>query len=92
MITFDEDPTKFWTIMKGFENNVGKYGVDEHAKLARLLHYCKGKAYKLVEACAAMGCGGYQRARELLHERFGDAYAIRTARLNKITSGPKLNN
>ena len=92
MITFDGDPTKFRTFMEAFKNNVGKYRVDEHAKLARLLQYCKGKAYKLVEACAAMECGRYQRAKELLHERFGDAYAISTAWLNKITGGPKVNN
>ena len=92
MIMFDGDPTKFWTFMNAFENNVGKYRVDEHAKLARLLQYCKGTAYKLVEACAAMECGRYQRAKELLHEWFGDAYAISTAWLNKITGGPKVNN
>ena len=39
-----------------------------------------------------MECGGYQRAKELLHERFRDAYAISTAWLNKITGGPKVNN
>ena len=39
-----------------------------------------------------MECGGYQRAKELLHEQFGDAYAISTACLNKITGGPKVNN
>ena len=39
-----------------------------------------------------MECGGYQWAKELLHERFGDAYAISTAWLNKITGGPKVNN
>ena len=37
MITFDGDLTEFWTFIKAFENNIGKYRVDEHAKLARLL-------------------------------------------------------
>ena len=92
MITFDGDPTRFWTFMRAFENNVGKYNVDEHAKLARLLQYCRGKAHKLVETCTAMEYGGYQRAKDLLRKRFGDKYAISAAWLNRITSGPKIHN
>lgn len=37
MMTFDGDPIKYWTFIKAFDNSVGKYNVDEHAKLARLL-------------------------------------------------------
>ena len=78
--------------MKAFENNVGKYRVDEPVKLARFLQYCKGTAYKVVAACAAMECGGYQWVKELLHEWFVDAYALSTSWLNKITGGPKVKN
>ena len=83
MMTFDGDAIKYWTFIKAFDNSVGKYNVDEHAKLARLLQYCKGRAYKVIESCAAMEKGGYKRARQLLHERFGD-------RINRVTSGAKV--
>ena len=93
IITFDGDPTKFWTFMKAFENNAGKYTVDEHAKLPRLLQYCKGKAHNLVEACVQLwNVEDTNGQRNFSTKRFGDVYAISTAWLNKITGGPKVNN
>ena len=92
MMTFEGEPIKFWTFIKAFDNNIGRYNIDEHAKLARLLQYCKGRAYKVIEGCAAMNQGGYMRARELLHERFGDKYAISTSWVNRITSRAKVTN
>ena len=59
MMTFDGDPIKYWTFIKAFDNNIGKYNVDEHAKLARLLQYCKGRAYKVIDSCAAIETNGY---------------------------------
>ena len=44
MMTFDGDPLKYWTFLKAFDNSISEYNVDEHAKLARLLQYCKGRA------------------------------------------------
>ena len=77
MITFDGDPLKFWPFIKAFDNNVGRLvNVDEHAKLARLMQFCKGCAFKVIESCTAMDYGGYERARSLLRERFGDRFAI----------------
>ncbi len=64
--------------------------MDEHAKLARLLQYCKGRAYKVIECCAAMDTNGYARARYLLHQRFGDTYAISNSWVNRVTSGDKI--
>ncbi len=89
-MTFDGDPIRFWTFTKAFDNNVGHHNIAEHAKLARLLQYCEGKAYRLIESCAAMTHGGYQRARELLQERFGDTYSITTAYINRATSTTKV--
>ena len=92
MMTFDREPMKIWTFMKSFDNNIGRHNVDEHAKLSRLLQYCKGTAYRVIEGCAAMQQGGYQRARDLLHERFGDRYAISTSWINRVTSGARTTN
>ena len=72
MMTCEGDPVKYWTFIKAFDNSIGRYKIDEHAKLARLLHCCRGRAYGVIESCAAMETGGYGRARDLLHERFGD--------------------
>lgn len=92
MMTFDGDPIKYWTFIKAFENSIGKHRIDEHAKLARLLQYCKGRAYKVIEPCAVMEAGGYARAKNLLHERFGDKFAISASWMNRVTSGFKITN
>ena len=93
MVTFDGDPVKYWTFIKSFENAVGRYRqIDDQAKLARLLQYCTGRAYKVIESCAAMTTGGYTRALQLLHERFGDKYAISAAWVERVTSGQRVTN
>ena len=88
--TFDGDPIRYWTFISSFENNVGCHDVEDHAKLAQLLQACKGKAHRLIEGCAAMPQGGYQRARRLLEERFGDRYSITAAWIDRATSGPRI--
>ena len=89
---FNGDPIKYHTFIRAFENNVGRYAVDEHAKLARLLQYCTGKAHKVIESCAAMQYGGYERALRLLRERFGDRYTISAAWIGRVTDGPRVTN
>ena len=70
----------------------GWFDIDEHAKLTCLLQYCKGKAHRVIESCAAMKTGGYQRAIQLLHDRFGDKYDISASWIGRVTSGPKVSN
>ena len=92
MMSFDGDPIKYLTFIKAFENSVGRFDIDEHAKLTRLLQYCKGKAYRVIESCAATETGGYRWAKDLLKERFGDRYAISASWIGRITSVPRVTN
>ena len=71
---------------------MGRHNIDKHGKLARLLQYCKRKVYKVIEGCTAKSEGGYERARELLMERFGDKFAISTSWINQVTIRPKISN
>ena len=93
MSAFDGDPIKYHNFIRAFENNAGRYLVGEHAELARfLLQYTKRKAYQVIESCAAMETGGYERAKQLLHERFGDGYTIGAVWISHITAGAKVTN
>ena len=86
LITFDGDPIKYWTFTRAFNNSIGKHAIDDDAKLARLLQYCTGRAYKVIESCAALPTSqGYQRALKLLQERFGDTYLIPSSWVNRIS-------
>ncbi|ELT92006.1 hypothetical protein CAPTEDRAFT_190750 [Capitella teleta] len=57
--------------------------LDMHA-LLRLLQYCKGKAFRSTECCS-MADDGYDRARNILFERFGDSYCILDAWVQRVT-------
>jgi hypothetical protein len=86
LISFDGNPLRFWSFIRSFDTAVGSCGVDDGAKLTRLIHYCSGKARKVVECCAVMDPAvGYARARELLRERFGYDFVIAEAWIQKIT-------
>ena len=89
LMTFDGDPVKYWTFIRAFENIVDKETVGDGAKLARLLQYCTGPARKLIQCCSVKEPReGYLLARKLLQSRFGNAYDISDAWINKIVGRP----
>ena len=66
-----------------------KADVSDAAQLNRLLELCQGMARALIKCCALKKpTAGYQRARQLLDARFGDAYMIYEAQVRKIIDGP----
>jgi len=88
MMTFDGDPLKYWLFMRAFENVIESNTTDNGARLARLLHYCKGKALRVIESCVMLHPDvGYVRAKELLKSRFGDDFVIAQAWLSKVAVG-----
>ena len=91
MMTYDGDPMSFWVFMNAFDSCVGSTSVSDSVKLNRLFEYCKGKAAKVIQPCALMEpVEGYNRARKLLKERFGNDFVISEAWINKVTDGPMI--
>ena len=91
MAIFDGDLTRYWIFIRAFENNVERFNIDEHAKLTRLLHTARARPIES-DSRAAMDTGSYQRAIQLLQDRFGDKYAISASWIGRATSGPKVSN
>ncbi len=88
MMTFDGDPMSYWMFINAFESCVDSCLVSDSVKLNRLFEYCKGKAAQVIRPCALMPPSeGYQRARLLLQERFGNEYKISEAWIRKVTEG-----
>ena len=88
---FDGDPLNFASFMQAFDSIVDGTSVDDSVKLNCLFEYCTGKALKVIQACALMNPAvGYVRARKLLIERFGNAYQISEAWIQKVTEGPSI--
>ncbi|XP_064633628.1 uncharacterized protein LOC135491586 [Lineus longissimus] len=91
MMTFDGNPLKSWAFVNSFANTVGCTQASDQAKLARLLQCCKGKAYQVIECCAAMQPSqGYARAKSLLEQRFGNDYVVAEAWVEKVIGGPQI--
>ena len=62
--------------------------MDDDAELARLLQYCTGRAYQVIERCAALPeRQEYDRTLKLLQKRFEDTYLITSSCVNQITDG-----
>ena len=82
---FNGDPLKFYPFMKAFDNAVDSTSLSDCAKLTRLQKYCTGRPCKAIESCMSMeSSAGYQEARKLLTERFGDKYNITKSWMDKI--------
>ena len=85
---FSGDPMKYHAFIAVFEQSVEKLCEDGSARLTRLLQYTEGKAKKAIRACSIIGGqDGYDRAREILKQRFGDRHMIAESMTNKLRSG-----
>ncbi|XP_038050892.1 uncharacterized protein LOC119724042 [Patiria miniata] len=88
LMCYEGDPLKFWEFWRAFEVNVDSTTISNAAKLTRLLHYCKGEARRVIQACSVMeSTQGYARAKTLLKERFGNKYKVADAWMKKVTRG-----
>jgi len=86
LCSFDGNPMKYWTFIRAFDHSVASSSVDDGAKLTRLIHFCVGKARKVIECCSIIDPAlGYKRARQILAERFGDSFVIAESWIRKIT-------
>ncbi len=54
-----------------------------------MIQYCVGRARKVIENCVLLSpLQGYQEAKRLLAERFGNVFKVTNSWINKVTSGP----
>ena len=89
--TFDGNCLEYWTFIRSFDDAVDSAHVDDSAKLTRLVQFCAGEARRVVECCLSMSPNiAYQRARQLLKQRFGDSFRISNAWVSKVTGGPSV--
>ena len=87
-MSFDGDPLKYFLFMRSFENSVEK-DTDEKSRLQLLIQYCSGKAKKVIESCVLLEPDeGYEEAKKLLAERFGDKFKVTNSWIRKVSDGP----
>ena len=93
LMEFHGDPMLYHAFIRSFEENVEKMLPDDGARLARLMHLCKGEAGRAIRCCNLMNPEqGYARARHLLERRFGDSHTIIELWIKKLNEGgPRVN-
>ena len=82
---FDGTATSYMTFIAVFDEVVGNVNITGQAKLTRLLQYTTGAVRDAIDCCALIGGDqGYDEARRILSERFGNPYVITAALLDKL--------
>jgi transposase InsO family protein len=85
LMTFDGNPLQYYVFWRAFESTVQRDSIDDASKVARLIHYCSGRAKNAIQCCAVMPPSeGFKKAKEILKERFGNDYLIAQAWLKKV--------
>ena len=83
---FNGEPTDFPIFQQIFDEVVHKAPIDDAAKLARLLQFCKGRAHDAIRSCMHSR-DGYARAKKILSERFGNPFLITEKLVNDLRHG-----
>ena len=77
--------------MKTIENSVEKFTEDGDIRLQLLIQHCTGKAREAIKSCGMLnGMQGYEKAKELLRQRFGEKHIVSKAWIDKLFNGPPI--
>ena len=91
LFRFDGSPMKYHPFIRNFENVVEAKIEDNSVRLDTLLQYCSEEVKTYLQCCLLKNPEeGYQLARKLLKERYGDEETIASAWLEKILSRPRI--
>jgi hypothetical protein len=88
---FDGDPTNYCDFIRAFENLIERKTNSWSSRLYYLVQYTSGQVRELMRSCLSMREEeGYREARRLLLERYGQAYKIASAFVDRISNGPPI--
>ncbi|CAH8636868.1 unnamed protein product [Dicrocoelium dendriticum] len=87
---FDGHPADYWRFVKHFEFYVESKVVDDGRRLLYLIHYCKGRVRLTIGSYVMLPPGqGYERARCIRRDLFGQAHYITRASIEVLLQGAK---
>ena len=89
---FTGDPLEYPIWNKTFYALVDSKQMDVQSKMNLLSQYVSGKPKQIVDYYILIGINeAYHKARQLLHERYGNQNVVSTAFISKLDSWPKIN-
>ena len=91
-LLFDGDSLNYWIFVNNFEVNVARRVSDAESKLAYLIQLCTGRAKEAIKNCSIISNAeeGYEKARAILFQRFGQKHVVAHAHIAKMVHGSQL--
>ena len=87
-LTFDGNPMSYPRFIENFKTNIEEREQNPRVRLAYLIQFCTGTAKEAISNCVMLPEDeGYSKAREILHNSFGQNHIIIYAYINKVTKG-----
>ena len=84
---FDGSPLEYVRFFRQFEEQIETQVTDNSQRLTYLYHYCQGKAKDAINGCLLYPAAeGYNRARVILKDLFGQRHLVVRAMLDEVTS------
>nr|XP_054604785.1 uncharacterized protein LOC129165520 [Nothobranchius furzeri] len=85
--SFDGDPLQYQTFIRSFEHNIENRNKNPGDQLYYLEQHTSGQPRELVRSCLHMSPErGFERAKSLLQQHFGNKHKLATAYMNKALS------
>ena len=87
---FDGNPGDYWRFSKELEYYVESRVKNNSQRLLYLLYYCRGRAKSAIQDCVVLPPdSAYPRARQILHDLFGETHVVARARIDRLLKGLK---
>ena len=88
---FRGDPIEYCDFIRSFEHLVEEKTASPNARLYYLIQHTSGPVQDLMKSCLSMNPEkGYDEARKLLKERYGQNYRVAAAHVQTLTEGPAI--
>ena len=88
---FSGNPIDYLDFIRAFEHQVERKTPTPSARLYYLVQHTKGPVQELMKSCLSMRDDqGYQEAKRLLKERYGQSYKIAAAHVRRLVDGPAI--
>ena len=86
--TFAGDPADYHTFISAVDETIHIKIDDPQIKLTQLIQHTSGVAKSAIKNCILIGgAGGYDKARDILHNRFGNDHLVAQRVINDIKNG-----
>ena len=92
MQIFSGNPIDYCDFIRSFEHLIESKTASPSARLYYLIQHTSGSSQELMKSCLSMREEGYDEARRLLKERFGQNYRVAAAHVQRLITGPPIKN